>query len=42
MKAKSYDDMKAVESLIEEVKTPEPTRDNRPVYRTDDDYERNR
>ncbi len=34
--------MKAVENFMEEVKTPEPTRDNRPVYRTYDDYERSR
>lgn len=34
--------MKAVESFMEEVKTPESTRDNRPVYRTYDDYERSR
>lgn len=39
--AKMY--MKAVESFMEEVKKPESTRDNRPVYRTHDvDYERSR
>ena len=34
--------VKAVENFMEEVKTPEPTRDNRPVYRIYDDYERSR
>ena len=39
--AKMY--MKTVESFMEEVKKPESTRDNRPVYRTHDvDYERSR
>lgn len=35
--------MKAVESFIEDMETPENVRNNRPVYRTHDiDYERNR